>query len=149
MVTPAILSAVILITALLQLYTEVKAQSSMEALRDLQVGEAVQAVRIDSGSTKNRLDLSVSAEELVRGDVIFLEAGQRVPADVRIIHCSSLEVDNSALTGETMPDVRSSTPEPANMISTEAGTMQIYANIDLAIPLPYLARGRDIFSKFC
>ncbi|CAK9030542.1 unnamed protein product [Durusdinium trenchii] len=117
LVTPAILSAVILITALLQLYTEVKALSSMEALRDLQVGEAVQVVRMDAAQ---RCDLSVSAEDLVKGDVIFLDAGQRVPADVRIIHCSSLEVDNSTLTGETMPELRSSAAEPANMLSTEA-----------------------------
>ena len=49
MVTPVILSSVILATAMLQLYTELKAQSSMEALRSLQVGESVQLTRTDSG----------------------------------------------------------------------------------------------------
>lgn len=117
MVTPVILSSVILATAMLQLYTELKAQSSMEALRSLQVGESVQVTRTDSGQ---RSDLSISPEELVTGDIIFLEAGCRIPADVRILHCSNLEVDTSALTGETIPDMRTSKAEPATIVSTEA-----------------------------
>ena len=118
MVTPVILSSVILATALLQLYTELKAQSSMEALRSLQVGESVQVTRRTTSG--QRSDLSIKPEELVTGDIIFLEAGHRVPADVRILHCSNLEVDNSALTGETIPDTRSSKAEPPTMVSTEA-----------------------------
>lgn len=118
-VTPLILSSVILATALLQLYTELKAQSSMEALRDLQVGESVQVARTQSGQ---RSDMPIPPEELVIGDIIFLEAGHRVPADVRILHCSHMEVDNSALTGETVPDARSSKAESATIVSTEAGS---------------------------
>ena len=121
-VTPVILSSVILATAMLQLYTELKAQSSMEALRSLQVGESVQVTRTDSGQ---RSDLSISPEELVAGDIIFLEAGCRIPADVRILHCSNLEVDNSALTGETIPDMRTSKAEPATIVSTEACRIEV------------------------
>ena len=117
MVTPVVLSTVILCTAVLQLYTELKAQSSMEALRNLQVGESVQVTRKNS---EQRSDLAIPPEELVRGDIIFLEAGQQVPADVRILHCSNLEVDNSALTGETIPDTRSSKAESSAIVSTEA-----------------------------
>lgn len=127
MVTPVILSSVILATAMLQLYTELKAQSSMEALRSLQVGESVQVTRTDSGQ---RSDLSISPEELVTGDIIFLEAGCRIPADVRILHCSNLEVDNSALTGETIPDMRTSKAEPATIVSTEACRIEVRRSKD-------------------
>lgn len=92
----------------------------MEALRDLQVGESVQVARTQSGQ---RSDMSIPPEELVIGDIIFLEAGHRVPADVRILHCTHMEVDNSALTGETVPDARSSKAESATIVSTEAGSL--------------------------
>jgi P-type E1-E2 ATPase len=45
--------------------------------------------------------------DLVPGDIIFLTAGDRVPADVRILHCSDgCEVDQAALTGESLPEMR-------------------------------------------
>merc|ERR1719310_7909 len=53
------------------------------------------------------MDLEIDPELLVPGDVIFLEAGLRIPADVRILHCTEgMEVDNSALTGESVPEPR-------------------------------------------
>ena len=116
-VTPAILSLVILVTALLQWYTELKAESAMEALRGLQVVEPVSAVRA-------RTSVNLEPEELVVGDIIYLKAGQRVPADVRILHCSNMEVDNSALTGETLPEMRSHKAEPPSMPATEAGSLR-------------------------
>ena len=118
-VTPAILSLVILCTAALQCYTELKAESSMEALRNMQAAEFVRTTRMsDDGQ---RLDQEVPPTELVTGDIIFLEPGQRVPADVRIIHCSTgTEVDNAALTGETIPEPRSANAELPAVPATEA-----------------------------
>ncbi|CAJ1335780.1 unnamed protein product [Effrenium voratum] len=118
-VTPAILSLVILVTALLQWYTELKAESAMEALRGLQVVEPVSAVRA-------RTSVNLEPEELVVGDIIYLKAGQRVPADVRILHCSNMEVDNSALTGETLPEMRSHKAEPPSMPATEARCLAFF-----------------------
>ena len=117
-VTPTILSLVILGTAALQCYTELQAESSMEALRNLQAAELVRTIRIsDDGA---RLDQKLPPTDLVKGDIILLEPGQRVPADVRIIHCSSgTEVDNAALTGETIPEPRTSKPEPPTVPATE------------------------------
>ena len=48
---------------------------------------------------------------------MFLDAGDRVPADLRLLHCVALEVDNSALTGETQPEARTAQAEPAEMSS--------------------------------
>ncbi|OLP79721.1 Potassium-transporting ATPase alpha chain 2 [Symbiodinium microadriaticum] len=124
-VTPAILSLVILCTAALQCYTELKAESSMEALRNMQAAEFVRTTRMsDDGQ---RLDQEVPPTELVTGDIIFLEPGQRVPADVRIIHCSTgTEVDNAALTGETIPEPRSANAELPAVPATEARCLAFF-----------------------
>jgi Ca2+-transporting ATPase len=55
----------------------------------------------------SRLD----AEELVPGDVVVLEAGDRVPADGRLLSASSLEVQESSLTGEAQPVAKSPSAE--------------------------------------
>jgi cation-transporting ATPase I len=54
--------------------------------------------------------LSIGADELVRGDVVELSAGDVVPADCRILESASLEVDAASLTGESMPVAKSSAP---------------------------------------
>ena len=45
----------------------------------------------------------VKSEELVVGDVVLLEAGDAVPADARVIECASLQAEEAALTGESVP----------------------------------------------
>ncbi|WP_165865842.1 cation-translocating P-type ATPase [Lucifera butyrica] len=81
--------------ALLGVIQERKANSSLESLRKL---SAPQARVIRGGRTAR-----VPAESLVPGDVIVLEAGDRVPADVRLLTTSHFEVEESALTGEPLP----------------------------------------------
>jgi len=109
-VTPIILSAVIVMAAVLQWFSEIRAESQMEAMQKMQAAAAVTTVRRDSRG--NRLDLEIDPVNLVPGDVIFLESGARIPADIRILHCTDgMEVDNSALTGESMPEPRHSKVE--------------------------------------
>ncbi|CAD7957789.1 unnamed protein product [Amoebophrya sp. A25] len=73
--------------------------------------DSLPTVGADKSGTQQyrRQDLQVPGKELVPGDIIFLEAGSRVPADCRILYCSDgAEVDQAALTGEAMPEARSS-----------------------------------------
>eukprot|EP00929_Paragymnodinium_shiwhaense_P079800 TRINITY_DN4159_c1_g3_i1.p1 TRINITY_DN4159_c1_g3~~TRINITY_DN4159_c1_g3_i1.p1 ORF type:complete len:1100 (+),score=208.71 TRINITY_DN4159_c1_g3_i1:139-3438(+) len=124
-VTPCILSLVIIATSVLQWVTELQAESSMQELQQLQGAEKVRTVRRTMGH--ERRDVEVDPEGLVVGDVIFLQAGQRVPADVRILWCTDgMEVDNSALTGESMPEPRTGKPEKEALQATEARCLAFF-----------------------
>lgn len=87
--------AVLLINAGIGFVAEMRAMSSMESLRKL--GTVHTRVRRD-GSIQR-----ISAEELVPGDVVVLESGDVVTADVRLVESSGLEANESALTGESVP----------------------------------------------
>jgi calcium-translocating P-type ATPase len=76
-------------------WQEMRAESSMAALRDTARG----TVRVRRGGRVLRLD----GRQLVPGDLVLLEAGDRVPADIRLIESSEFQVDESSLTGESMP----------------------------------------------
>jgi len=84
-----------LINAITGLRQEGKAESAMNALKSMM--EATARVRRDG------VEAEIPAEQLVVGDVILIAAGDEVPADGRIVSSSSLQIDESALTGESVP----------------------------------------------
>ncbi|MBS1505967.1 MAG: cation-translocating P-type ATPase [Bacteroidetes bacterium] len=86
---------VILINAIIGFYMEYQAERSMEALKKLSI--------LPSKVIRNGATTEINAEELVPGDLIFLEAGDMVPADGRIFRPSQLQMDEAALTGESLP----------------------------------------------
>jgi P-type Ca2+ transporter type 2C len=90
-----VLVLVTIANALLGLRQEGKAEASIAALQKMMIIKA-----------KTRRDgqlVEIPAEQLVPGDVVHLEAGDRVPADGRIIRCASMEVAEAPLTGESVP----------------------------------------------
>lgn len=91
----AVILAIVFLNAFLGAYQEMKAESSLRALRDL---TKPLAKVIRDGSLKR-----ISAEELVPGDVVVIEAGDAVPADIRLAEAYSLYVNESVLTGESAP----------------------------------------------
>lgn len=86
---------IVSINAILGFVQEYKAESSMRALRVLSSPIA----RVLRGGNRSE----VLSESLVPGDIIWLEAGDKVPADVRIVKAIDLFADESPLTGESMP----------------------------------------------
>ncbi len=88
-----IILAVVLINACLGVYQESKAEAAIEALQ--QVAAATAKV-IRGGHQK-----TIRADEVVRGDLLVLEAGDAVPADARIVECASMKTQEAALTGES------------------------------------------------
>ncbi len=90
-----IIMIVVLLNAVLGVYQENKAEKAIEALQEM------------SAATSNVLRgghiVQVPSEELVRGDVVLLEAGTAVPADCRLIESASVQIEEAALTGESVP----------------------------------------------
>ncbi|WP_433077903.1 cation-translocating P-type ATPase [Dactylosporangium sp. CA-052675] len=93
--TGILLLALTLLNAVLGLRQEGKAAAAVGALQKMMIVKA--RVRRDGHLTE------VPAEELVPGDVVQVEAGDLVPADGRLVRTAGLEVDESALTGESLP----------------------------------------------
>jgi Ca2+-transporting ATPase len=95
---------IIFLVAIIGFFQEYKAERAMEALREMLAPEA-DVLRDGKMST-------IPAAGLVPGDVIYLEAGDKVPADGRIIEETSLEVIEASLTGESLPVEKSTEPLP-------------------------------------
>jgi Ca2+-transporting ATPase len=79
----------------INIYQENKTEKTLEALRDLSSPRAV----VIRDSEKKR----IAGREVVRGDILILSEGDRVPADAIILSCSNMKVDESLLTGESVP----------------------------------------------
>lgn len=90
-----IILAVVIINAILGVYQETKAEKSIDALQKMTAPT--------SNVIRDGKKLSVASSELVVGDIVLLEAGDAVPADGRIIESKLLQIEESALTGESLP----------------------------------------------
>ncbi len=93
--TAGILVFLTVLNAVVGLRQEGKAESAMNALKSMMKTTA--RVRRDGNESV------IPAEELVVGDVVLLTAGDQVPADGRVVTASALQIDESALTGESTP----------------------------------------------
>ena len=93
-----------MLNAVVGLRQEGKAESAMNALKSMM--EASARVRRDG------VEAELPAEQVVVGDVVLLAAGDEVPADGRIVSASSLQIDESALTGESVPVVKDTATLP-------------------------------------
>ncbi|MFM1653864.1 calcium-translocating P-type ATPase, SERCA-type [Brevibacillus sp. B_LB10_24] len=87
--------AIIFINGILGFIQEARAERSLQALKEL-ASPMARVLR------DGKLDM-IPASQLVPGDLVLLEAGDRVPADLRVIESNRLEVEESALTGESVP----------------------------------------------
>lgn len=90
-----IILCVVLLNAVVGMVQEGKAQRALEALK--QMSSPTATVR------RNGIVSEIPAAQLVKGDVVLLDAGRVVPADLRLTTTASLKVDESALTGESVP----------------------------------------------
>lgn len=87
--------AVILINALIGFYMEYQAERSMNELKKLSA--------VPAKVLRDKKLEEINAEDIVPGDVIYIEAGDMVPADGRIFNATQMQIDESALTGESVP----------------------------------------------
>ncbi|MAT16412.1 MAG: carbonate dehydratase [Planctomyces sp.] len=89
-----VILAVVLVNAIIGFLQESKATKALEALAKMTV---TQARVLRSGEVRN-----IPSVDLVPGDIVLLQSGDKVPADLRLIRCRDLQVDESALTGESV-----------------------------------------------
>ena len=115
-----ILFGLVLVTLGLTLYQEGKTERALEALRDL---TSPRALVIRDGEARR-----IAGREVVRGDLVMLAEGDRVPADAVLVSANSLQVDESLLTGEAVPVSKSAaTGNPAPARPGGDGTPFIYS----------------------
>lgn len=94
-IDPIIILAIVTLNAAMGVFQESKAEKAIESLKKLSAPHA--RVKRDGEI------LIVDCEEIVAGDVLILETGDYIPADARIIECTNLKTEESALTGESLP----------------------------------------------
>ncbi|MGU9980972.1 HAD-IC family P-type ATPase [Phreatobacter sp. HK31-P] len=94
-VDAAVIGGVVLINAIVGYVQEGKAERALDAIRAM----------IDPKASvfRDGARLTVAADDIVSGDIVHLEAGDRVPADLRLIRARNLKIDEAVLTGESVP----------------------------------------------
>ena len=97
-----VILAVVLINAAIGFIQEGRAQKALDAIHAMLTREA--------SALRDGRRLTVPAESLARGDVVLVEAGDRVPADLRLMRASNLRIEEAALTGESAPADKSTGP---------------------------------------
>jgi P-type Ca2+ transporter type 2C len=118
--TSVVLAGLTVFNAVIGLRQEAKAEESVKALAQMmktiaRVRRGGQAVEID-------------AEELVPGDMVLMEAGNRVPADGRITVAATLEIEEAALTGESLPVGKTPDPVPGDDVPLGDRICMAYMN---------------------
>ncbi len=94
-VDSAVIFAVVIVNAIVGFLQESKAEAALDALRAM--------VRTEARVVRDGKARAIGSEDLVPGDLVRIEAGDKVPADLRLVQHAELQVDESALTGESLP----------------------------------------------
>ena len=110
-----VILAVVLINALIGFIQEGRAEKSLEAIRAMLTRE--------SSVLRNGRRLTVPAESLVVGDVVLTEAGDRVPADLRLLRATSLKIEEAVLTGEAAASDKTINPIAADAALGDRASM--------------------------
>ena len=105
-VDASIIFGVVVLNALLGFMQEGKAEKALDSIRNMLSAEA-RTVR--GGETR-----MIAAEQLVPGDIVILESGDKIPADLRLIDAKNLRTEEAALTGESVPADKGTDMVPPN-----------------------------------
>ena len=126
-----IIIAIVILNAILGFIQERKADKAIDALKKMQV----KSVRV----RRDNLIYLVNSEDLVKGDILVLEAGDTIPADARIIYAASLKVDESSLTGESVPvekntnTIKEQVPLASRFNMLYSGTNIVYGKCEAVV----------------
>src|SRR3954453_8353084 len=118
--TTVLLAGLTLFNAIIGLRQEAKAEESVKALS--QMMKTIARVRRDGQAVE------IDAGDLVPGDIVLMEAGNLVPADGRVVLAATLEIEEAALTGESLPVGKSTDPVPGEDVPLGDRTCMAYMN---------------------
>jgi Ca2+-transporting ATPase len=118
--TAVLLIALTVLNAVIGLRQQGKAESAMNALKSM--------VKATARVRRDGTELELDADQLVPGDVVILAAGGQVPADGRIVAASALQIDESALTGESVPADKHVSTLPAGELNPGDQTNMAFMN---------------------
>ena len=110
-VDASVIFGVVFINAVIGYLQEAKAEKAIDALAKMVLTEAT----VRRAGEK----LRIPSAQLVPGDVVLLQSGDRVPADLRLLHQRNLQIEEAALTGESVPVEKQTAPLPADAILAE------------------------------
>ena len=110
-----VILAVVLVNGLIGFIQEGRAEQAMSAIRGMLAPR--------SAVLRDGRRVSVDAEELVPGDIVLVESGDRVPADIRLVAARGLLVEEAALTGESMPVEKGTEPVDAAAVLGDRKSM--------------------------
>jgi magnesium-transporting ATPase (P-type) len=116
-VDTAVILGVVVLNAVIGFIQEGRAESALEAIRGMLTPKA--------SVTRDGRRLTLDAEALVPGDLVLLEAGDRVPADLRLIRARNLRVDEAVLTGESVAVEKSTGPVAADAALGDRSSMAL------------------------
>jgi Ca2+-transporting ATPase len=125
--TGLVIIGLTVLNAVMGLHQEGKAAESVAALRQMLI--------ISASVTRDGQIVEVPAEELVPGDVVSFEAGDKVPADGRVLVAATLEIEEAGLTGESTPVAKSVAPVPGTDVP-------LGDRVDMAYMNSQVTRGR-------
>jgi cation-transporting P-type ATPase F len=111
----SVILIVVIVNAIVGFLQESKAEHALEALMKRVVAETV--VKRDGQKIR------VNSAELVPGDIVMLAGGDRVPADIRLLETKSLQIDESSLTGESVPANKRPDPLEADTVLGDRANM--------------------------
>ena len=118
--TPAVVLGVVLLNAIIGFVQEQRADASLNALKKM--------LSSNSRVRRNGHVISVASQEIVPGDIVLFDAGDRVPADGRLTVAVNLEIDESALTGESQPVSKTTGAVPGDEVALGDRTCMAYMN---------------------
>lgn len=118
------IATIVVLNVILGFVQDYRAEKAMAALRELAVPE----VQVRRGGTQS----TVSADQLVPGDVVLLQAGNRVPADGRLLDSRQLQIQEAALTGESEAVVKQTEPLKDSELALGDRTNMVFMGTDIA-----------------
>jgi Ca2+-transporting ATPase len=110
-----VIFGVVLVNAVIGFIQEAKARKAIESL-----GKSISK---EANVIRNGKRQRIPASQLTIGDIVFLQSGDKAPADIRLIHVRELQIDESALTGESVPVLKNIDKLEENTILAERSNM--------------------------